>query len=265
MRAALAIAMSVLTWSICAAQDAPSSGSVTNGTDKDFIEYDCRPTAHNKITCAMTQVKVRRMADPSDLAAQLAKIDERLDELKKKPLDSAFCQTMQELEATVRSGQPPAGSPADTKKLQEKKLQEMSPVERQDMMAIVSSIRGLCTKQTREAVAAAINAEHSKNSRTCKIWLNRYDQVFERQSNGHVWTSSSGPQGECGVVNISTLERPDPKWSLWNYRTRKVVTNKGGNNLLGMKCADLDESEQFFNWKLEAYYRGCDYVGFGAF
>ncbi len=43
---------------------------------------------------------------------------------------------------------------------------------------------------------------------TCRIVTNRYDQAFTRQD-ARRWVSTDGPEGPCGTVAVTTLERDD--------------------------------------------------------
>ncbi|MFZ4808296.1 MAG: hypothetical protein ACOYLQ_13650, partial [Hyphomicrobiaceae bacterium] len=51
---------------------------------------------------------------------------------------------------------------------------------------------------------------------------------------------------------------------LWTYTTRKIVTNKASKAGL-FPCSGLDETEVQFTWQATEFYKGCDYLKFGAF
>ena len=73
-----------------------------------------------------------------------------------------------------------------------------------------------------------------------------------------------GPSGECGLIEVATFER-DPAEKLsafWNYKTRKIVTNKKGTAVL-LACSALDENEYAYSWKTQDFFKGCDYVRYG--
>ena len=107
---------------------------------------------------------------------------------------------------------------------------------------------------------AILRLVHNRETRTCKIWLNKFEQTFSRTSDS-MYTHASSPHGPCGVVNIATLERDR---SLWNYRTKKVVTNRQG--MSGpISCKLLDETEHLYTWNNTVFYKGCDYVKYGIF
>lgn len=68
------------------------------------------------------------------------------------------------------------------------------------------------------------------------------------------------------MVVISTFERDDDSGILWNYRTRKVVTDKNAIKDTDMfSCKNYDEQEQVYTWKNDPVYVGCDYIRFGMY
>ena len=59
---------------------------------------------------------------------------------------------------------------------------------------------------------------------TCLVTTNRYEREFRRDSPSH-WTSTEGPEGACGVLDVATLQ--DAGGVRWTMELTKVVTNTG--------------------------------------
>jgi hypothetical protein len=79
-----------------------------------------------------------------------------------------------------------------------------------------------------------------------RSFTNRYELTFRRQSATR-WVSNAGPNGLCGVIEITTLEE-DPQGSglLWTMNSRKVLTNKNANDF----CRALDnEPPDDLTWR----------------
>jgi hypothetical protein len=56
---------------------------------------------------------------------------------------------------------------------------------------------------------------------TCLITTNRYDRVFRRETASR-WTSTEGPTGDCGLMDVVTLQ--DDGGVRWTMEMRKTVT-----------------------------------------
>jgi hypothetical protein len=80
----------------------------------------------------------------------------------------------------------------------------------------------------------------------CSIYTNRYEQTFKKQD-AATYISNKGPDGECGVVAVTTLKRTDNGLpSIWtvNIDTRKIVTNKDAAPI----CKNIDERPELLSW-----------------
>src|ERR1700730_2127167 len=58
---------------------------------------------------------------------------------------------------------------------------------------------------------------------TCLITTNRYERAFRRDTASR-WVSTEGPEGDCGMLDVATLQ--DDGGVRWTMETRKVVTKK---------------------------------------
>ena len=59
---------------------------------------------------------------------------------------------------------------------------------------------------------------------TCLITTNQYARIFQKQSPTR-WVSSDGPDGECGLLDVATLE-DEGNMIHWSLEMKKVVTRK---------------------------------------
>ena len=96
---------------------------------------------------------------------------------------------------------------------------------------------------------------------TCLITTNRYQRTFRREApvpQGNApaggstrWVSTEGPEGECGVLDIATLQYDGG--IKWTMETRKVATKKDG------ACRGMGESETM-SWQNLRRPLPCKYV-----
>jgi hypothetical protein len=72
--------------------------------------------------------------------------------------------------------------------------------------------KAMCDKPTTETIREYWWYGLQKETKTCRIWANPWQETFTKQSKDK-WVSNRGPSGICGVVTVSTLEsKPlDPK------------------------------------------------------
>ena len=77
---------------------------------------------------------------------------------------------------------------------------------------------------------------------TCLITTNRYERTFKRADAAPAtataatrWISTEGPAGDCGVLDIATLQYDGG--IKWTMETKKVATKKDAS------CRALEESE----------------------
>ena len=76
---------------------------------------------------------------------------------------------------------------------------------------------------------------------TCMVTTNQYTRSFSKEANG-TWTSATGPDGMCGIVEISTLT--DGGTVRWTMEVRKKSTRSDG----ALACLSL-ESTETLSWQ----------------
>jgi hypothetical protein len=92
---------------------------------------------------------------------------------------------------------------------------------------------------------------------TCFVTTNSYDVVFKKDGPGH-WTSTEGPQGPCGIVDVTSLQ--DGGTVKWTMETRKVVTKKDAP-----ACRQVDEQSEIQSWQNVRRELPCRFVQPGLF
>jgi hypothetical protein len=76
---------------------------------------------------------------------------------------------------------------------------------------------------------------------TCLVTTNRYERTFRRDAPGH-WTSTEGPTGSCGLLDIATLE--DGGGVRWTMELHKQVTKRDDP-----ACGAVNEQPETFGWR----------------
>jgi hypothetical protein len=77
---------------------------------------------------------------------------------------------------------------------------------------------------------------------TCLVTTNRYDRVFRLDSPSH-WTSTEGPEGTCGLLDVATLT--DGGGVRWTMELKKEVTRKEGS----VACLTMKVPTEVFSWQ----------------
>jgi hypothetical protein len=77
---------------------------------------------------------------------------------------------------------------------------------------------------------------------TCLVTTNRYQRVFQRDSPTR-WINKEGPEGECGVVEMVTLQ--DEGGVRWTMETRRIVTAKDA----APSCRMPDGPAEILSWQ----------------
>ena len=248
----------VILWSTSAfAQERPSSGVLYNTREWHSMQFNCRSARDPDVmTCDMVQVAVRKEVDVSELKA---KIDKALAQLPtEKPMPQEECNGISKMLAVL------SGASTDMPEEGKLKLSKMPAAQRQDMVKSVTALLNHCRSPSAATVTEMVRTQHEMETRTCLVSANPFTQTFKRVTGSNNWTANDGPNGPCGAVNISRLQK-DPKYPMWSYVTRKTITNPNGEWFPGASCSQLDQTEYVYDWKSEDKFTKCDYVKFGFF
>jgi hypothetical protein len=77
---------------------------------------------------------------------------------------------------------------------------------------------------------------------TCLVTTSRYERTFQAQT-GARWVSTEGPEGECGVIDVATLENEGG--TRWTMDVKKLVTKKDASPL----CRASGETSETLSWR----------------
>ena len=91
-------------------------------------------------------------------------------------------------------------------------------------------------------VSAAISHDFTVAPDTCLVTTNRYDRVFRRDAPSH-WTSTEGPEGVCGLLDVATLQ--DDGGVRWTMELKKRVTKREASASL----PDDERQPEIFSWQ----------------
>jgi hypothetical protein len=76
---------------------------------------------------------------------------------------------------------------------------------------------------------------------TCLITTNRYERTFRRQADAR-WISSEGPTGDCGLLDVATLQ--DNGGVRWTMTIRKDATRREA-----AACRQIEASSETLGWQ----------------
>jgi len=118
---------------------------------------------------------------------------------------------------------------------------------------------GTCdrTGDTMACTFQQVLLQNAAGSDTCLIVTNRYQLSFRRQTATR-WVSNEGPNGACGLIEITTVEEdPNGGGVLWTMTSQKIVTNKNANDF----CKAFDgEPREDLTWKESKRPLPCKFI-----
>jgi hypothetical protein len=94
------------------------------------------------------------------------------------------------------------------------------------------------------------------DAQTCLVTTNRYSRTFQNQTATR-WVSTEGPEGVCGVLDVTTLQNEGVRWTL---EAHKVVTKRDASPA----CRDVDEKPEVLSWRDTRRALPCRFVQPGA-
>ncbi len=225
--------------------------------DRSFIQISCDPDLRkgNRIDCSLIQTNVSYKVNPDEYEAKLKESLENINtpEFEKELLGEPkkLCQQKDKAE----------------RKANITKIIQANPASETRMRRWMALLDQMCEAKNLADVKTAFIAisklRVEQDTKTCKVWLNDWEESFEykRSSTGGYWLSTAEPHGECGVINISTL-KSDPDFSFgWNYESRRVVTDKEAESLI--PCNDIEERKVTYKWLSVEHDMHCEVITFG--
>jgi hypothetical protein len=240
-----------------AADKRPGFSLVYDTKENSGLQINCSDVTANEIKCDLKQISIFKKAKEGQLQQKVEEARQQFRSAPKTQMDAKQCSEFEDTLTYLRSGN--ANVSADVRS----NLQKLSRRERQDLEQNTAMLVAFCKNPTEEVMANIARYTYEKDTKTCSILTAQYSQVFQRLT-GDSWVSNEGPDGLCGVVTISRLERVSAGSSgFWVYTVKRVVTNKASASSPQI-CGSLDESEHFFDWKGGGdRFVGCDYIEMG--
>lgn len=253
----LVLALLILAILPAAAQNSPPlSGHVSNTQEMSSLYYSCRPSGSGAIECEFVQTSVRQKAKPEDLPKKIAEARAEFRKTGLKGFPKEECDGYRKIVAMMR------GNSANLTAEQRQWLLTMTPRKRQHLNDSFDAMMRVCDNPTEEAFIKLVELEHSKNMRTCRVSSNTYRQTLKRVS-PDVYTANEGPSGDCGIINVSRLERATDSKLFFNYRAKKIITNPKATFFISMLCEQLDQAEYLYTWRTQEWTPTCDFLEFG--
>lgn len=248
-----------------AAADAPSVGTVHNTKDNGWISYECGDVKGDRLTCTLTQVMVRKKLKQQELEAKYQEAIKGFEAQRNDPSMKEFC-TMAAGVVDLMQGGPGVGLPAEAKQT----FQDFNAMQRRDTEQQFTAVLDTCRTKNMDGMRRFIRLGLEKDTRTCLVSTNRFEQTFRRVQDydGKLtsWTvADTLPQGDCGFVQMSRFVPDDGKplagkILLWKYIGKRATSNPEGKTLFGTSCKGWDESETLYSWQQKEIPLQCDYI-----
>jgi hypothetical protein len=251
MRIAIGLVI-FLTW-LSAAAHAQTFHIMPMGNERndsaDYISAECETDAKQQtMTCDFTQVALYPETTSEMADARIKKLIGEFTPTEAKEVQKA-CPTLDDemQKLRVKLATPDASINKALLPYAKRWLEAMDAV---------------CNNPSRENYEALQRAIIAADTETCKIWVTRWKTTFARQTETK-WVANDGPNGICGIVLISTLERDGKSNSFWKYNQRRIVTNKEIKEPL--PCHEWDERPSAYAFGVGAKKLACELVQAGAF
>lgn len=224
-------------------QDVPYQGTVTSVDQNSALSFECAG-AGIAVSCEFVQTLVSQEQPSSP---------ERIDEMTSSALveanTSSLCTEVPKQLEVLRSG-----GDFGT---------DLSTAQRAAALAYLEVVGSFCADPSDATAHILFGFIEERKARTCKIGTQRFDLTMDWNSQSGRWESVSTPEGGCGVVTMTFLEKDAAYPTFWNYREQTVVTNKAGSDALRGDCSVWPEEVLQFNWRPDTLRRTCEFVSFG--
>ena len=240
--------------------DAPSNRFLNDGSGaKNAISMSCkRDYQGEKLNCDFIQMTVSYELDPKDfdktIAEEIQKINTDDSALGKDPIKEVkkFCFS----------------SRKDKNKISDY-FREMSKGPRKEYAEKMLSISdGACTANSisdvRKIAIKLSTLAKKWETMTCKVRSNSWSETFvhHNTADAQYWVTKSEPQGDCGVINVSTLKKDGAYF--WNYESKRIVTNKEGKTAL-LSCNEFEDRTVKYTWNQKEHDVNCKVIKFTAY
>ena len=229
--------------------DYPSEVILSNKGDQVAgMHIDCQLGQDEaSLSCDFMQMSVSYDLDPEDLQAKIAEDAQEIDALSND-------EALKLAKDTCPTAEKEAGGGEDTES--QRKL--LGLVQRMCMVETANKARSLL----KDIMAFT----RELGTKTCVVWPNKWQQTFRLQVTAvgeDYWLSDVTPTGECGVILASTMKRHKDYSTLWEYDSKRIVTNKPGGVGSLIPCGEVEEPASSYGWRQKNFKRHCKTIEFG--
>lgn len=225
------------------AQEIPYRGHVTSVEQNSSLSFTCSGGSE-AIRCEFIQTLVSQETPSSP-----DQTEEMMRQALEEGASSNLCgQTLDQLRTVEAGGDFGV---------------ELDDRQRNDAIAYLSLLQSFCDSPNEATAMALFDSFEDRKARSCKIGTLPFDLTMHWNDQSGRWESVSAPEGACGIVTMSFLEKDGETPLFWNYREQTVVTNKTGNDTIRGDCSAWPEETLTYNWQMNTLHRSCEYVSFG--
>jgi len=239
--------------------DAPSNEFLRDASGaRNAISIDCqRIYQSTQLKCKFFQMTVSYKLEPDELeasiSAEIEKVNTDPEALGDDPLEEVrkICPADNQDRAEI-----------------EGKLRELSKGPRKDYAeGMLQVFKEACNAKdisdAKRVYIKLVTLGSQNNAVTCKVWPNHWEEIFEYHNTleSQYWVTKSEPQGECGIINVSTLKK-DGKF-FWKYDSRRVVTNSEGGGAL-LSCKNFEDRTVSYTWNPREHDVNCKVITFSV-
>ncbi|WP_143748750.1 hypothetical protein [Mesorhizobium sophorae] len=235
----------------------PVTVYVRNASEKTALTSECETPVGGEMTCHFRQLTVTK-PDEAKAEERISKATDDL--LKSMDTQSQECPKFAAMVGALESGKPPAD--VDEKAFEDN-WGKTPPEAKADTLTVLKAFMNLCGNRDRASAEAVARASETVEGSKCSITNWTFDKTFQLNYSTKRWQSTVQNSDSCGTIDYAEFARPtdlkDPGY-FWNYTAKTLVTNPGGQTILGASCNTVDQQEHKFTWQAGEFFANCRYV-----
>lgn len=252
------------------AVDAPTIGTVHNTKDNGWISYECGEIDNGLLTCALTQVMVRKKINQSEIEAKYRDSIKDIENQQNDPSMKDLCALAAGTISLLQGGSGDGLEPEI-----KKAFQGFNSMQRRDIEEQSTAVLETCRTKNMDGLRRFLRLAIEKDARTCLVSTYRFEQTFhpvtDYEGKLTSWTvANAQPQGDCGFVQMSRFVPDDNKpllgkIILWKYIAKRATSNPEGKTFMDTSCSGWDETETVYSWQSKEIPLQCDYIEYSPF
>jgi hypothetical protein len=206
---------------IAGTKSPPSFAGLQSSVENSSLTMECKGAApFNEIRCEFREVAIR-IPDEDEVQKKVAESKSVVSKVSDKKL----AESKKALCAALPSW---------------KKDKAGTLARRRALAEDVAFLERMCGCQDRACALNEMLKHDEANARTCEVYGNHYDLTL-RRTDSRTWVANEGPSGQCGVIEVFTLEadssEADSKedYSLWAFTLVRASANKSSELCVGLQ------------------------------